>query len=475
MSPPVSTEERVESLLWPFVERLVDSWQLPGVAMCVVHDGDRVRTRGFGARDVRTGDPVTEDTLFHLASVSKTVVATAVLQLVEAGELDLDAGVTAYLPDLVWADPRAEGMTVRHLLSHRSGLGDVSDYGWHEPELDDGALARFAARVAGWTLERNPGTGFAYSNAAYELLGHLVATVAGRPFEDAVRERVLQPVGMTTSTFLRADVPAHLGALPHLGLPPRVVDGAYPYTRRHAPSSTLHSSVAELGRWTVAHLAGGAGLMSPRSHEAMWTSEGGAGGQWHAEMALGWFRGTHRGYAVVSHSGEDPGFSTSLAMVPDRGVGVVVLADSNTAPTFTLTKVALDVLLGQELADPPLPPVTVPLAPVLERSGVTPAAELYRRLAEADAEEVDLDEVGFSDAVWGVIEMHRTDLAWPLLELWQRVQPDSAQMELNTGWAHEIDGRLEEARRHLRRAVELDPDDEEAATMLARLSEGRGG
>ncbi|WP_134772560.1 serine hydrolase domain-containing protein [Ornithinimicrobium flavum] len=427
MGPPPASDAPLSA----YAQRVVDTWALPGMAIGVVRDGDRVATRSFGTRDRRTGRPVTEDTLFHLASISKTFVATAVMQLVEGGQLELDRSVAAYLPGPAPSGARATSITVRQLLSHTSGLGDVSDYGWHEPELDDGALGRFAARVAGWTLERDPGADFAYSNAGYELLGHLVATVGGTTFEAHLKDRVLDPAGMTTSTFLRSDVPAGQAASPHLGLPPRGVEGAYPYTRRHAPSSTLHSSAAELSRWMVAHLAGGRGLMSPATHEVMWAPVAGTGGDFQREMALGWFWGT----------------------------------------TFTLTKAALDVLLGEDLADPPAPPVTVALAGALEESGVARAVELYRRL-EAEGAAYDLGEDGFADAVWGVIEMHRTDLAWPLLEVWATVQPDSAQMELSTGWAHEIDGRREQAVQHLSRAVELDPEDEEASTMLRQLAAG---
>lgn len=466
-------EGRVQELLWPFLDRVVETWALPGVAVAVVHDGDRVTARGFGTRDRATGEPVTGGTLFHLASISKTFVATAVMQLVEAGELDLESGITTCLVGLPWADPRAEGVTLGHLLSHRSGLGDVSDYGWHRPELDDGALSRFASRVAGWQLEHDPGAVFAYSNAAYELLGHLVAATCGQTFEQALRERVLDRVGMGTSTFLRPEVTGHLGAGPHLGLPPRVVEGAYPYTRQHAPSSCLHSSAAEMGRWMTAHLAGGAGLMSPGTHEVMWgprveTGEGG----WHARMALGWFRGTYRGHAVVAHSGADPGFESHLVLLPGRRLGVTVLANSNTAPISSLTRAALDVLLGQGPAPPPPPPVTVPLAPVLERSGVTAAADLYRRLAAADPLEHDVDQDVWADAVWGLVEMHRTDLAWPLLDLWRAAQPGSSQVWFMSGWAHEVDHRRGTAVEHLRQALRLDPDNDDASTLLRRLDSG---
>ena len=464
-------EDRIARSLWPWVERVVGTWALPGVAMSVVHDGDHVAARGFGVRDRATGAPVTADTLFHLASISKTFVATAVLQLVEEGELDLGAGITAYLPDLPWTDPRADGITLRHLLSHRSGLGDVHDYGWHAPELDDLALSRFAARVAGWPLERDPGLAYAYSNAAYELLGHLVATTRDCSFEAALRTWVLDPAGMSTSTFLRAEVPPHLGAAPHLGLPPRVVEGAYPYTRRHAPSSTLHSSAAETGRWMVAHLASSAGLISRATHALMWEPQVEAGGgEEHRQMALGWFRGTYRGHLVVGHSGADPGFETNLALLPELGLGVTVLTSSNTAPIRSLTRAALDALLGMQPPAPPRPPVTVPLGPVLARVGVPAAVDLYRRLTAEDPPTVDVAQDGFADAVWGLIELHRTDLVRPVLELWRQVQPESAQLWFMTGWAAEVEGRRETAVEHLRRAAELDPDDDEASMMLRRLS-----
>jgi CubicO group peptidase (beta-lactamase class C family) len=461
-----------ETLLWPWVDRVVESWAVPGVAVGLV-EGDRLMVRGFGTRDRATGAPVTADTLFHLASISKTFVATAVLQLVESERLSLDGPVTAYLPDLPWADARAGDITLRHLLSHRSGLGDVADYGWHRPELDDGALARFAADVAGWSLEREPGSGFAYSNTAYEVLGHLVATIVGTTFEAALAERVLAPAGMTTSTFLRAEVPAGLGARPHLGLPPQVVDGAYPYSRRHAPSSTLHSSATELGRWMAAHLDGGAGLMAAATHEAMWEPQAVTGwSERHGQIALGWFRGRYRNHTVMSHAGNDPGFATNLVLVPELGLGVVVLADSNTAPVLDLTLAALDALLGRQQAEPPLPPVTVPLAAELSGAGVAAAADRYATLAAADPPAVDLDPDRFEDAVWGAVEMHRTGLVRPLLELWRAVQPESARAWFMAGWADAVDGRRDDAIEHLRRAAALDPDDDDVAALTGRLAAG---
>ncbi len=156
----------VEKDLWPLIETLVDSPEIAGLAVAVVCDGE-VAARGFGVRDVGTGAPVTAETMFHLASVSKPFVATAVVSL----ELDLDAPIVEWLPEFTLADGRAGEVTARGLLSHTSGLPDVSDYGWHDPQLGDEALSEFARSLSGWRLRAEPSTAFSYSNAGFELLG----------------------------------------------------------------------------------------------------------------------------------------------------------------------------------------------------------------------------------------------------------------------------------------------------------------
>ena len=485
---PGRLQDVLDAALWPLVESFLGSHAAAGLAVAVVRD-EEVAARGFGVRDLGSGAPVTPETMFHLASVSKPFVATAVVSLAtdpdgDRPRLDLDAPVTDLVPELSLADGRAAEVTARGLLSHTSGLPDVSEYGWHDPQLGDDALSEFARSLSGRRLQAEPGSAFAYSNAGYELLGLLLSRATGTTFEEAVRKQVLLPLGMRDSTFLRSEVPEHLAASPHVGRPLTVPGSAYPYTRRHAPSSTLHSNVVELCRWMVAHFDpvgvaaadGEWARLDAGLRDLMWQPVAPIGSPpWEEAAALGWAVGSYGGHRTLGHSGADPGFGSRLVLVPDRRTGVVVLANSNTVPTSYICAAALDVALAEGPGEglmsmrAMLPSVVDPVAATLSSSGPEAAKAELHRLAEADAAELDLDDDEFEKAVWGAIELHRTDLVWPLLRVWTGARPDSSTAWTMTGWAHQVDGEPDLARDLLRRAIDLDPENEDAVLIMDNL------
>jgi CubicO group peptidase (beta-lactamase class C family) len=496
---PQSLEESCEERLWPPVEEFCAAHPVAGVAVAVVRDQE-VAWRGFGVRDVGTREPVTPQTMFHLASVSEPFVATAVVSLamgvpdaprdgaVDAAHTFLGTPIIRWVPEFTLADGRHEEVTVRGLLSHTSGLPDVSDYGWHDPQLGDEALSDFARSLSGWRLQSEPGAELSYSNAGYELLGLVLSRATGTTFEEAVKNLVLAPLGMQLSTFLRAEVPASLTASPHVSMPLEVPEGHYPYTRRHAPSSTLHSNLVEMCRWMRAHFDPAA--LDPAMLHLMWRPAMHVGEPpWEEDEGLGWEVGHYGGYRTLSHSGADPGFGCRFALVPERRIGAVVLANSNTVATGPICRVALDVALdipssaddggtgtapgqpgeGAAALRALLPPVAGPVAETLRTSGPDAAMAVWERLAAAAPARFDLSDEGFEDAVWGAIELHRTALVWPLLRLWTAVRPDSATGFTLAGWAHQVDADLEEAGVLLRRALELDPGNKDAALILANM------
>ena len=149
------------------VSILMQDEGIAGLAVGFVEGGRLVYSRGFGVENADGAPrPVTADTIFHMASITKTFVATAIMQLVERDRIRLDVPATAYLPYFRLRDPRYAKITVRQLLNHTSGMPDVADYGWDRPEFDERALERYVRSLTDQTLKFDPGAQFAYSNMA---------------------------------------------------------------------------------------------------------------------------------------------------------------------------------------------------------------------------------------------------------------------------------------------------------------------
>jgi CubicO group peptidase (beta-lactamase class C family) len=320
----------------------------PGLAVGVWKDGKVVYSRGFGVMAQGGTQPVTPRTVFHMASISKTFVATAVMQLVEQGRLRLDDPITKYLPDFRLRNPSSRAISVRQLLAHTAGMPDVSDYAWNKPEYDDKALERWIAQLKDSSLIAEPGAKWQYSNIGFEVLAHLVAVVSGESFERYVAQHILAPAGMAHSTFLMTDVDSANLATGHERRAQGQERQIYPYNRRHAGSSTMHSGVEDMLRYGILHAGRGTidrrQILKPDTHRLMWEPQIDVPQLIFAmaptirakttlilkkvAMALGWFSLDFDGFRVMNHNGGDTGFRSSLMVSADRQLVVVVFANS---------------------------------------------------------------------------------------------------------------------------------------------------
>jgi CubicO group peptidase (beta-lactamase class C family) len=176
---PASREaKKIDAALADLVERQ----QIPGLTVAATRNDSVVYTGAFGFRNVKTKEPMKPGYNFHWASVSKTFVATAIMQLVEQGKLNLDDKVVTHVPYFSQKDKNYKDITVRQMLNHTSGMGDVDDYEWDKPQNDAAAPERYVKRLKNDELKFVPGTDWAYSNTAFEVLGVLIANVSGMPF-----------------------------------------------------------------------------------------------------------------------------------------------------------------------------------------------------------------------------------------------------------------------------------------------------
>jgi CubicO group peptidase (beta-lactamase class C family) len=336
------------------VRDFVDEHRLPGLAAGVWRRGEVILRMGVGHQG-GSGSPVMDgETVFHLASVTKPFVATAVMQLVDEGRMCLDCPLRRYLPYFSMNGPGAEGITIRQILTHTAGLGDTSDFRWTTPEYDDGAVERYVRSLAPLRLDFVPGSSWRYSNRGFDVLADAIAKADSMPFEAVIQRRILTPLGMRRSTLLMSDIDSARMAVGHRrdGTPV----GYYPYNRRHAGSSTLHSTLDDMLRWAAANLRRGAvdqrRLLPASAYDELWrpqhdiraivaeqTRRAGYAFPYDS-MAIGlsWFLPVEHGRQLVYHSGSDPGFASNVLLSPAEEIGVVVLINGSGADPRALSR-----------------------------------------------------------------------------------------------------------------------------------------
>lgn len=314
--------------------------QLPGMAVGIVMDGQLLYSQGFGVMDIQSGKPLTPQSVQSMASVSKAFTATAIMQLVEAGKMDIDQPLLSYLPYFQMADDRYPQVTIRHLLCHTAGMPALAPEDFftefENPEEDDGAAERLVRSLATVKLISNPGETFTYSDTGYDLLADVIAKMSGELFEEYIKQHIFQPLGMQHSTFLLSEVdPAQLVSA-HVVDPTTkqiVHSPVFPYNRRHAPSSCLHSNVEDMSRWVMAHLnggeLGGQRILQTGSQLQLWErlSTLGYGGILDG-YGWGWFLGDLNGHQTATSIGAQPGVQTLAGLlIPDQQIGIIALGN----------------------------------------------------------------------------------------------------------------------------------------------------
>jgi CubicO group peptidase (beta-lactamase class C family) len=307
-----------------FVGEQVQRHGIPGVSLGIV-EGDRiVHLRGFGKAD-QTGCPMTPRTPFVIASMSKPLTATAVMQLVEAGEVELDAPVRRYVPDFRMADPVASGgITVRHLLQHTSGIPVTSC------DTREGAetLAQYVAELRTVELDGAPGAEHSYCSGNYNVLGRIIETVSGQPFGDYMERNVFTPLQMRRSYTSEGEA-ERAG----MGQNYRFIFGvAVPHHERYntsqLPSGFLISTAEDMTHFLIAHLNGGRydgrSVLSAEGIAAM-QAPGVPTGSGDETYGLGWERSPLGGVPVIQHAGTHADFYGVAFIEPRTQRGAVLM------------------------------------------------------------------------------------------------------------------------------------------------------
>jgi len=347
-----------------YLAHVMKAFEVPGVGLAIVKDGKVVIAKGYGVRRLGEPTPVNGQTLFGIASNTKAFTATAMALLVEEGKLEWDAPVIRYLPWFQMWDPYVtRELTVRDLLVHRSGLGlGAGDLLWWPASTYDrreiARRLRFIPPVASFR------SAYAYDNVLYLIAGEVIKAVSGKVWEDFVAERILKKVGMTGSQVRHAAV-AEGGnaAAPHASVE-GVVRPVKPFDSDNTnPAGGICSSAEDMAKWLIVQLnrgllADGTRLFSERSARQLTTlvtpmpfgeppAEVAAQRMNFLGYALGFKVHDYRGKKVVTHTGGLPGYLSQVTMVPELGLGIVVLTNQESSAAFTsVTNRILDHYLG---------------------------------------------------------------------------------------------------------------------------------
>ncbi|MEU8383203.1 serine hydrolase domain-containing protein [Streptosporangium sp. NPDC048865] len=322
-----------------YLGRAMESTGLPGMSAVVTHKDEIVYAGGYG-RD-SDGEPVTERTPMRVASVSKSFTAMAVMTLVDDGRISLDEPVAGRLPEFRMADPRAAGITVRHLLNQTSGLSDTTvDIGATQAAT---SLAGYVSALGTGTLAADPGTRWEYCNVNYDVAARLVEVVGGRGFGDYMRQRVFGPLGMTGSAVGDRVVRPSEGFNSLYGA--WVARPEMPGFRDGGGGGVV-TDAADMGRWLISQTGGGRRLVTPESLRTMHTPSAVARG-----YGMGWGEQDMGGTRLLVHSGNLFTYNAVQAIAPDTGYGFAVM--TNGAPLYDDTYDVLTGLVAMSRGDTP--------------------------------------------------------------------------------------------------------------------------
>lgn len=351
-------------MLTDFVETTSKKFNIPGVAVGVWANGKEVYAC-YGVTSVENPRPIDQDTLFLVASVTKTFTATALMRLVAEGKVELSAPVRRYVPEFRLKDQQtADKITVLNLLNHTSGLDWRVNIDTGE---GDDALERYAAKMAEMELIALPGTRVSYSQAGYNLLGRIIEKVTGQTFEQAVAQLLFEPLGLSHSFFARDDIMTRRFVVGHNGGKDGTLSIARPWrhSRGDNPGGGIASSVADLLRWGRFHLGDGRAESGAQvlptnvlaqMKESTATLRASSLGD---AIGISWFLRDVSGVRTIEHAGSANGQFAQLLIVPERNFAVVAM--SNASPdgisfNQTVVSFALEHYLGLVDRDPePIP------------------------------------------------------------------------------------------------------------------------
>jgi CubicO group peptidase (beta-lactamase class C family)/D-alanyl-D-alanine dipeptidase len=353
------------------IEREMQEKELPAFSIALVDQNQIVWAQGFGYQDPEKKIPATDHTVYRVGSVSKLFTDIAIMQMVESGKINLDDPVNNYIPDFHPRNPFANPITLRELMSHRSGLLREPPVGnYFDPTQP--TLQATVRSMNSTSLIYAPGTHLKYSNAGIAVVGYVLEELNHKPFPEYLKQAVLVPMGMKESSFapgpgLLANLAkAYMWSYDGLKFP------APTFELGLAPAGCMYSTVTDLAQFLIVLFNGGRGpngqVLKPETLEKMWTPQFAAPGE-KKGYGLGFAVSELDGHRVVGHGGAIYGFATEVVGLPDEKLGVVTVTTMDAANGVVNAVARRALLMLASRSGKPLPSFesTSPAPPELSR------------------------------------------------------------------------------------------------------------
>ena len=316
------------------IHQLMKQHHLPSVAVALIDDQDTVWQEAFGLANLEKKQPAEPDTVYRLWSVAKAYTAVETLRLVEDGLVDLDTPITEYIPDFALQSRFLDSgpITIRSILTHRSGL---PRNGCHRVDLNPNVLSDLVTSLKDCYQTYPVGYRYRYSNVGFNLLGYLIEEIRGEPFPNYLRNELFLPIGMENTTFLRMHLPAQAEVAPGY----EFYEGEdYPYEQgdiTNVASGNLYATIEDMGKFVQFIFrdgeANGVKLLAPETLQEMFVEQASSARDPHT-MGLGWKMNRVLGSEMLfwHDGGPSEGTGSLVAFLPDRKLGVVLIANGTT-------------------------------------------------------------------------------------------------------------------------------------------------
>jgi CubicO group peptidase (beta-lactamase class C family) len=351
-SAGIGPDERASAALEKYVQQALRDWEVPGAAIAVVKDDRIVYSAGFGTRTLGKDMPVDEWTLFAIGSITKSFTAAAIAILADEGKLSIDDPASKYLPGLEFSEPHlTREVTVRDLLSHRSGLPRASLLLMNRVSPEDTvARLRFMKPAAGLRAQ------FHYSNQGYVALGEIIEKLSDDDWASFIEDRLFAPLGMNASTTSFDELhDAENAATPHAKIKGQLCPIPLRDLDNTAPAGAIGSNAIELAEWVKLQLAGGtktgremlkaSAVREMHSPQTIIPVSPAAEKLYRSThfiaYGMGWFMRDYRGRKIIEHGGNVDGMTAQVGMLPEERLGFVMLTnmDSTRLPTALMYRV----------------------------------------------------------------------------------------------------------------------------------------